>query len=377
MSASSGPGEPDSPSDPESAQAHPAPGREGMRARSDVTSRSYLVLRRSIGSPRLLAIIYTSLASAIYFSLGVIAGHALGLTPLVFLIAAMVFALTALTYVEGASLHQDRGGATVFARYAFNELVSFIAGWAVLLDYMILVAVTAYSATQYLRVFWNPLGGHDEALPLSFAVIAFVVFANIRGFGWRRARRIGALVVADLALQLFIVVLGLALFFDPHTLLRADPSRDLADLGQLHLRADDHGGRVHEPGVRRRSRRRGARQPRWAEADGGGRHDHRDRGLCRHRAGRHHRAAGPRRPHRAGGPLPERSDDRSRRRSAPAVAGGSSDVCGRGARQRHADRRRQLGDARPVAPGLLAVNQPPDPERPRPPAPCSARRPSC
>ena len=41
----------------------------------------------------------------------------------------MLFTLTTMTYVEGASLHQDRGGATVFARYAFNELVSFIAGW--------------------------------------------------------------------------------------------------------------------------------------------------------------------------------------------------------------------------------------------------------
>ena len=53
-----------------------------------------------------------------------------------------------MTYVEGASLHQDRGGSTVFARYAFNELVSFIAGWAILLDYVILIAVTAYAATR-------------------------------------------------------------------------------------------------------------------------------------------------------------------------------------------------------------------------------------
>jgi basic amino acid/polyamine antiporter, APA family len=179
---------------------------------------SYDTLRRSIGSPRLLAIVYTSLASAIYFSLGVISGHALGLTPLVFLIGAVFFGLTALTYVEGASLHQERGGATVFARYAFNELVSFIAGWAILLDYTILIAVTAYSATQYLKVFWSPLGQSDEALLLSLAFIAFVVFANIRGFGWRRARRVGVLVSADLALQLLIVVLGLILFFDPHTL---------------------------------------------------------------------------------------------------------------------------------------------------------------
>ena len=104
-----------------------------------------------------------------------IAGHALGLTPLVFLLAALLFALTAMTYVEGASLHQDRGGSTVFARYAFNELVSFIAGWAILLDYVILIAVTAYSATQYLRVFWSPLGNRGEALGLALAFIALVV----------------------------------------------------------------------------------------------------------------------------------------------------------------------------------------------------------
>jgi len=181
--------------------------------------RSRVIVRRSIGSPRLFAIVYTSLASAIYFSLGVIAGHALGLTPLVFLLAALFFVLAALTYAEGASLHQDRGGATVFARYAFNELVSFIAGWAVLLDYIILIAVTTYSATQYLKVFWHPLGESDEALLLSLAFIAGVVLANIRGFGSRRAWRVGMLVIADLALQLLIVVLGLALFFDPHTLL--------------------------------------------------------------------------------------------------------------------------------------------------------------
>ena len=75
-------------------------------------------------APALFAIVYTSVASAIYFSLGVVADHALGLTPFVFLIAGIFFVLAAMTYVEGASLHQDRGGSTVFARYAFNELWS-------------------------------------------------------------------------------------------------------------------------------------------------------------------------------------------------------------------------------------------------------------
>ncbi len=187
-------------------------------SQSELAVRSRVIARRSIGSPILFTIVYSSLASAIYFSLGVIAGHALGLTPLVFLIAAGLFALTTMTYVEGASLHQDRGGSTVFARYAFNELVSFIAGWAILLDYVILIAVTCYSATQYLKTFWSPLGNRGEALGLALAFIAIVVLGNIRGFSGRRTRRVGRLLAGDLALQGFIVVLGLALFFSPHAL---------------------------------------------------------------------------------------------------------------------------------------------------------------
>jgi basic amino acid/polyamine antiporter, APA family len=202
-----------------SREGAPGAGLEAEHAAAAIAVRSRVTIRRSIGSPVLFTVVYTSLASAIYFSLGVIAGHALGLTPLVFLLAALLFVLTAMTYAEGASLHQDRGGSTVFARYAFNELVSFIAGWAILLDYIILIAVTTYSATQYLKVFWHPLGNRTESLLLALAFIAFVVLVNIRGFGSGRARRIGLLVAGDLVLQLFIVVIGLVLFFNPQTLL--------------------------------------------------------------------------------------------------------------------------------------------------------------
>ncbi len=192
---------------------------DAERAAHELSARSISTLRRSVGSPILFAVVYTSLASAVYFSLGVIAGRALGLTPLVFVIAAVLFTVTAMTYAEGASMHPERSGSTVFARYAFNELVSFVAGWAILLDYIILIAVTAYSATQYVRVFWSPLGHRGESLGLALVFIGVVVLGNIRGLGGRRARRIGLLVIADLALQGFVVVLGLVLFFDPGTLL--------------------------------------------------------------------------------------------------------------------------------------------------------------
>jgi APA family basic amino acid/polyamine antiporter len=191
---------------------------EAERIAQQISGRTLSTARRSVGSPTLFAIVYTPLASAIYFSLGVISGHALGLTPLVFLVAAGLFTLTAMTYAEGAALHQERSGSTVFARYAFNELVSFVAGWAILLDYVILIAVTSYAATQYLRVFWSPLGHRAESLGLALVFIALVVLGNIRGFGWR-SRRIAAIVSVDLLVQALIVVLGLIMFFNPHTLL--------------------------------------------------------------------------------------------------------------------------------------------------------------
>ncbi len=192
------------------------PSRE--RVSSELSAWSRAKLTRGIGSPILFAIVYTSLASAVFFSLGVVVDHALGLTPLVFLLAAVMFGLTALTYVEGASLHQEPGGSTVFARYAFNELVSFVAGWAILLDYVILIAVTSYAASQYLKVFWHPLGNRAEALVLALAIIAFVVVSNIRGFSAKRRLRIGVVVAGALVLELVVIVLGLAQFFDWHTL---------------------------------------------------------------------------------------------------------------------------------------------------------------
>src|SRR5215213_8397376 len=172
------------------------------------------VYRRWLGSPALFAIVYTSVASAVYFTLGVVAENALGLTPLVFLIAAVFFAITTMTYVEGASLHQERAGSTVFARYAFNELISFVAGWAILLDFLILISVTAFMTTDYLGVFVDDVrtGAPEDVVTLG--VVLYVGVRNVLGFSTRRARRILLLVIVDLVVQLAIIVLGVFLVLD-------------------------------------------------------------------------------------------------------------------------------------------------------------------
>src|SRR3954463_104774 len=156
------------------------------RQLDDWAERGVAATRHTLGSPTLFAIVYTSVGSAVYFSVGVVAGHALGLTPFVFLAAGLYFVLTTMTYVEGASLHQERAGSTVFARYAFNELVSFIAGWAVLLDFLILISVTTFSATNYLAAFWHKLGEGTLEVLVAMAIVVYVAVRNVRGFSaWR------------------------------------------------------------------------------------------------------------------------------------------------------------------------------------------------
>src|SRR5919197_423062 len=90
-------------------------------------------LERVLGAPALFSTAYGNVGSSIYYALGVTAVFALGLTPLVFLIAGVIFAATAATYAEGTVRFPEAGGSSSFARHAFNELVSFGAAWAQML----------------------------------------------------------------------------------------------------------------------------------------------------------------------------------------------------------------------------------------------------
>ncbi len=169
----------------------------------------------------LFAVVYTTSVSSVYFALGVVVHRAGGLTPAVFLAGGIFFQLSAMSYAEGASMHPERGGSAVFARYAFNELVSFVAGWAIVLDYTILLAVTALTVPAYLGAFWAPLGRGALQVTLAIAVIAFVAADNLTGVNMRRLRRRIAVTAADLVLQAAIIILGLALAFHPHRLVES------------------------------------------------------------------------------------------------------------------------------------------------------------
>src|SRR5262249_34292946 len=63
--------------------------------------RQQVGLQRVLGAPGLFATVYGNVGSSIYYALGVTAAFALGLTPLVFVVAGVIFAATTMTYAEG------------------------------------------------------------------------------------------------------------------------------------------------------------------------------------------------------------------------------------------------------------------------------------
>ncbi len=175
-------------------------------------------LRRSVGAGALFAAAYGNVGSSIYYALGLVAVHALGLTPVVFMVAGALFAVTAKSYAEGAAMFPEAGGASSFARHSFNEIVSFTAGWALTLDYILTVALSAFSVPHYLGVFFPPLHHNPWDVIAGAIVILLLAALNIRGLG-ESSKVNFALACVDLATQAILVIVGAFLVLNPHGLI--------------------------------------------------------------------------------------------------------------------------------------------------------------
>ena len=168
-----------------------------------------------VGALALFSLVYTTSAAALYFALGLVAGHALGLTPLVFLVGGLFLGLAAMTYSEGALGHPEPGGSSALARYGFNELVSFAAGWAVVLDFLVVMALAATTAASYLGTIWDPVGhGVGKALVACGVVLFAVVSTTLGSTTWGLRNRI-IIAVADIGVQALLLVVGLVILLDP------------------------------------------------------------------------------------------------------------------------------------------------------------------
>ena len=176
-------------------------------------------LQRVLDAPALFSVAYGEVASSIYVALGIIALHALGLTPEVLALVGALFLVVSLSYAEGTTAIPETGGAATFVRRAFNDLAGFLTGWALFLDYLIVIALSALFMPHYLGAAFH--AGSLEHNPWDVVVGVFVIMgiAAVRLVRRSAFYRYGIFVaVLDLSTQLMLVVLGFAFLFSGEAL---------------------------------------------------------------------------------------------------------------------------------------------------------------
>ena len=141
------------------------------------------------------------------------------MTPVIFAIAGLVYVVTTMTYVEGGAMFNERGGSNTLARHAFNELASFVAGWAILIDYVIVIALAAVTVPHYLAPISSEIADGTGEVVVAIGVIALVAAVNVIGYtGNRRQGWLVALTASDLLLQFLLIIVGLVVVWDPSAL---------------------------------------------------------------------------------------------------------------------------------------------------------------
>jgi basic amino acid/polyamine antiporter, APA family len=176
-------------------------------------------LHRVLGTPALFSTAYGNVGSSIYYALGLVTVYALGLTPVVFFVSGAIFFFTAVTYAEATARFPEAGGSSSFTRHAFNEAVSFFAGWAQMLNYTATIAISAIFVPHYLNKFDPSLNliGHPNDIIGGAVVVALLATLNIVGIKEAAGLNI-FLALADLATQGLLVLIGLVVVFSPHVL---------------------------------------------------------------------------------------------------------------------------------------------------------------
>jgi len=184
----------------------PKPGDRVIRPRRIKQYR----LRRILGIPALFSAGYGDVGSSIYYALGIVALVALGATPIVLMIAGVIYIFNALTYAEGSASIPEAGGSASFARHGFNDMVGLIAGWALMLSYIVTMSISAYTIPPYLSYFWPVLRDPVIGTLVSMGIVAFLMVINVLGV--RESSRVNIFfIVIDIATQITLVVLGIIL----------------------------------------------------------------------------------------------------------------------------------------------------------------------
>jgi APA family basic amino acid/polyamine antiporter len=193
------------------------PGEKPSDSESGLGEETY-GLKREIGVYGSFSMGYADVGADVYVALGILALYAQAAAPLALLIAAITYVTTGLTYAELASKYPVAGGGNFYANKAFGPLHGFLAGWGLMLDYTIDIALFGLATSGYVGAVVQEFLGTSVTLQepfyglIAIAVIVILILLNLIGIGY--SSKVNEVVVAvSLATISFMILLGLYVVF--------------------------------------------------------------------------------------------------------------------------------------------------------------------
>nr|WP_246449173.1 amino acid permease [Sphingomonas sabuli] len=176
-------------------------------------------LSQTLSWPHLIALgVGAIVGTGILTLTGVGAAKAGPAVILSFAIAGLICAFAALAYAEMATMYPAAGSAYTYSYVVYGELVAWIVGWSLILEYSLVVSAVAVGWSGYAAGFLASLGA---ALPTELiqgpelggivnlpAIFIIAAVAGLLIYGTRESANVNAIlvVVKLLALALFVVV---------------------------------------------------------------------------------------------------------------------------------------------------------------------------
>ena len=132
-----------------------------------IEGHAHKELKRELGVKDLTALgIAAVIGAGIFSTIGNAAYQGGPAVSLLFIFTGIACAFSALCYAEFASIVPVSGSAYTYAYVAFGELIAWIIGWDLLLEYAIGNVVVAQSWSEYFTDFFNKVGSHYGMHPI-------------------------------------------------------------------------------------------------------------------------------------------------------------------------------------------------------------------
>lgn len=166
---------------------------------------------------------YADVGADIFVALGLVFGAAAGASNIAFLFAGLVYVCVGLAYTELAAAYPVAGGGQYFVMRGLGDLLGFTAGWAVLFDFTIDIALFAWACVGYLSNILPALSATLHPATHFALVLALIVGLGILNVvGVRESTAFNGIVSAlDVLSETSILFFGFLFAFRPELLVHS------------------------------------------------------------------------------------------------------------------------------------------------------------